>query len=260
MKNTIIGLLMGFVLVLPGMSGGTILLIFGIYERFVRDIAKLNLKPYIPLCLGLVVGIYIGSLAFTTFFEYHRNATAAFLLGCLLASVKPVLDGIPKPDKKGILVLILGGIIGFFLVSEAIGNMSPDVEVSWWLLFTGGALSSAAMIVPGLPGNSILILFGIYDAMLLFVAELHMLNIVIFGVGGILGILLLANVLNKFYMSHKMVVSYLFAGLIVGSSRGLIPEYFSIFYPALFIMGFALVWFGSSMLKEKPKKTEEAKK
>ena len=257
MTNTIIGLLMGFVLVLPGMSGGTILLIFGIYERFIRDIAKLNLKPYIPLCLGLLVGIYLGSLAFTTFFAHYRDATAAFLLGCLLASVKPVLDGCPKPDKKGILVLILGGIIGFLLVSEAIGDLSPDIDISWWLLFTGGALSSAAMIVPGLPGNSILILFGMYDAMLLFVSELHILNLAIFGVGSILGILLLAKVLNKFYVSYRMVVSYLFAGLIIGSSRGLIPETFNILYPTLFLVGFALVWFGSSKLKKSSKEAEK---
>ena len=249
---------MGFVLVLPGMSGGTILLIFGIYERFIRDVANLNLKPYIPLVLGLAVGIYLGSLAFTTFFTHYRDATAAFLLGCLLASIKPVLDGCPKPGKKGIFVLIIGGIIGFSLVSEAIGNLSPDVDISWWLLFTGGALSSAAMIVPGLPGNSILILFGMYDAMLLFVSELHLVNIAIFGVGGALGILLLANILNKFYFNHRMVISYLFAGLIVGSSRGLIPEAFSIIYPVLFIIGFALVWFGSSMLKKNSAKTEEA--
>ena len=259
MTNTIIGLLMGFVLVLPGMSGGTILLIFGIYERFIRDVANLNLKPYIPLCIGLLVGIYLGSLAFTTFFAHYRDATAAFLLGCLLASIKPVLDGCPKPNKKGVFCLILGGITGFLLVSEAIGDLSPDVYISWWLLFTGGALSSAAMIVPGLPGNSILILFGMYDAMLLFVSELHILNLAIFGVGSVLGILLLANVLNKFYFNHRMIISYLFAGLIIGSSRGLIPETFSILYPTLFFIGFALVWFGSTMLKKNSEKAEKAK-
>ena len=260
MTNTIIGLLMGFVLVLPGMSGGTILLIFGIYERFIRDIAKLNLKPYIPLCLGLVAGIYLGSLAFTTFFAHFRDATAAFLLGCLLASVKPVLDGCPKPDKKGVLFLLLGGVTGFLLVSEAIGYLSPDVDISWWMLFTGGALSSAAMIVPGLPGNSILILFGMYDAMLLFVSELHFLNLAIFGTGSVIGILLLANVLNKFYVSYRMIISYLFAGLIIGSSRGLIPETFSILYPTLFLAGFALVWFGSTKLKQNAQKAEEAER
>ena len=256
MTNSIIGLLMGFVLVLPGMSGGTILLIFGIYEQFIRDIAKLNLKPYIPLCLGVVLGIYLGGLAFATFFQFYRDATAAFLLGCLLASVKPVLDGCPKPGKKGAIVLILGIIFGFFLVSEAIGDLYPDIDISWWLLFIGGALSSAAMIVPGLPGTSVLILLGMYDTMLFFVAELHITNLAIFGAGSVVGILLLANVLNRFYTDHRLIISYLFAGLIIGSARGLIPESFSILYPALFLVGFALVWFGSSKLKENKKSKE----
>ena len=254
-----IGLLMGVVLVLPGMSGGTILIIFGIYERFIRDIAGFNFKPYIPLALGLLLGIYLGGLAFTVFFQHYRDATVAFLLGCLLASVKPLVEGCPKPDRKGIFTIALGVIFGFFLVSEAIGQVYPEMAVSWWLLFIGGALSSAAMIVPGIPGSSILILLGIYDAVLFFVAELHILNLAIFGAGSILGILVLANILNKFYMNHRVVISFLFAGLIVGSARGLIPENFSILYVVLFLVGFALVWFGSSMLKKDPEEVSEAK-
>ncbi|WP_242841622.1 undecaprenyl phosphate translocase family protein [Desulfitibacter alkalitolerans] len=243
------GIILGIIIVLPGMSGGTVFLIFGIYEQVIRDIARLNLKPYLPLCLGLIFGVYLGGLAFTLFFQFYRDATAAFLLGCLLASVKPVVSCCPKPDKKGVLAMVLGIITGFVLVFESIGDFALNMDINWGLLILGGALSSAAMIIPGIPGSSILIILGIYDSMLFFIAELNVLYLSLFGIGSILGILLLANAINTFYINHRIILSYAFAGLIIGSARGLIPYNFSILYLVLFLLGFALVWFGSSKMK-----------
>lgn len=251
MTMTIQGIILGFIIVLPGMSGGTVFLIFGIYEQVIRDIARLNLKPYIPLCLGLIFGIYLGGLAFTLFFQFYRDATAAFLLGCLLASVKPVVACCPKPDKRGIFAMILGIVVGFLLVFESIGEFSINMEINWGLLLIGGALSSAAMIIPGIPGSSVLIVLGIYDAILFFIAELNLLYLSIYGLGSILGILLLANAINTFYINHRMIISYFFAGLIIGSARGLIPSGFSILYLVLFLLGFAIVWVASSKMKAK---------
>lgn len=256
MLMTIQGIILGFIIVLPGMSGGTVFLIFGIYEQLMRDIAKLNIRPYLPLGLGILIGIYLGGMAFTLFFQSYRDATAAFLLGCLLASVKPVIAGCSKPNMNGKISIVLGTAIGFLLVFEAIGDFSLNVNINWALLFIGGALSSAAMIIPGIPGSSILMILGMYDAILFFIAELNILNLSIFGIGGILGILLLANAINTFYTSHRMIISYFFAGLIIGSARGLLPTSFNPLYLVLFVLGFALVWVGSSKTT-KPKETLE---
>ncbi len=250
------GIILGFIIVLPGMSGGTVFLIFGIYEQLMRDISKLNIRPYLPLGLGILIGIYLGGLAFTLFFQNYRDAAAAFLLGCLLASVKPVIGCCPKPNTNGKISMALGIAIGFLLVFEAIGDFALNVNINWVLLVLGGALSSAAMIIPGIPGSSILIILGIYDAMLFFIAELHILNLSLFGLGSILGILLLANAINTFYTSHRMIISYFFAGLIIGSARGLLPSDFNPLYLVLFVIGFALVWVGSSKTT-KPKETQE---
>jgi len=81
----------------------------------------------------------------------------------------------------------------FSLFFEAIGDFSLNMDISWGLLLIGGALSSAAMIIPGIPGSSVLIILGIYDAVLFFIAELNILYLSIYGLGSILGILLLAN-------------------------------------------------------------------
>jgi len=212
------GLMLGLIIVLPGMSGGTVFLMFGMYEQVIRDISKLNLRPYLPLGLGLMFGIYIGGIAFTLFFQNYRNETAAFLLGCLLASIKPVLADCPKPNTKAAVFALLGLFAGLAMVDETIGQPFVEMSVGWGLIFVGGVLSSAAMIIPGIPGSSVLMVLGIYDAMLFYVADIHLLNLFIFGAGGIIGILLLANVINTLYMNHRTIISYFFAGLILGSS------------------------------------------
>ncbi|KUO51185.1 MAG: hypothetical protein APF76_16990 [Desulfitibacter sp. BRH_c19] len=246
MKMAIQGLLLGFIIVLPGMSGGTVFLIFGIYEQLMRDLSKFNLKPYLPMGLGLLLGVYLGGLGFSLFFELHRDATVVFLLGLLLASVKPVVESCPKPDKKSLtstaLAVVLGIVIGYVLVFEDIGAINLDLNINWFLLVIGGALATAAMMIPGIPGSSILIIFGVYDVILFSIAELNLFNLSMFGIGSILGIFLLANTLNIIYTNHKMLISYFFAGLIIGSSKGLLPSSFEPVYLLLFALGFTMVW------------------
>lgn len=199
--------------------------------------------------IGPLVGIYLGGIAFTLFFQNYRDATAAFLLGLLLASIKPVIADCPKPRKNDVIAVIAGTIISLLMVEEGIGTVIK-VDVSWYILFIGGALATATMIIPGIPGNAVLILLGIYDSMIYFIAELNILNLLIYGVGGIVGILLLANVLNIIYNNHKVILSYFFAGLILGSARGLIPGYFDPAFIPLFLIGFGLVWRFSQKEKE----------
>jgi len=229
-------------MILPGMSGGTVFLIFGLYENMVKDILELKLKPYIPLVIGIVGGIFLGGSIFGIFFENYRNATVAFLLGCLLASIKSVLKGSPKLNGNFLGMLIAGAIAGAIMVGEPLGLAVETEDVSLLAILIGGAFSSAAMIIPGIPGSSVLILMGIYDTMLFSIKELEMINLLIFGLGSVIGIILLLNILSKLYTRYKAMISYFFAGLILGSSRGIAPSTVSVGIVVLFIIGFAAVW------------------
>lgn len=239
------GIILGFVMVMPGMSGGTVFLIFGLYENMVKDILKLNIKPYIPLAVGIIGGIFVGGFTFALVFENYRDATVAFLLGCLLASIKSVLKGCPKINGSFLGMLIAGVITGAIMVGEPLGLAMETDNVSLLVILIGGALSSAAMIIPGIPGSSVLILMGIYDIMLFSIKELEIVNILVFGTGSLLGIFLLLNILAKLYDKYKGMISYFFAGLIAGSSRGILPSTVNLWIVALFIIGFALVWIWS---------------
>ncbi len=239
------GIILGFVMVLPGMSGGTVFLIFGLYEDMVKDILKLRLKPYIPLAIGIVLGIFLGGSIFGIVFENYRNATVAFLLGCLLASIKSVLKGTPKMKGNFLGMLIAGAIAGAIMVGEPLGLSVETEDVNLWLVLIGGAFSSAAMIIPGVPGSSVLILMGIYDTVLFSIKELEIVNLLVFGVGALAGIALLLNILSKLYDKYKALISYFFAGLILGSARGMLPSTATLGIGMLFVTGFALVWIWS---------------
>lgn len=240
------GIILGFVMVLPGMSGGTVFLIFGLYENMVKDILSLKLKPYIPLGIGILVGIFLSGSIFGVVFENYRNATVAFLLGCLLASIKSVLKGVPKMNGSFLGVLITGAIAGVVMVGEPLGLSVKTEDVNLLLILIGGALSSAAMIIPGVPGSSVLILMGVYDTILFSIKELEIVNLLVFGAGAIIGIVLLLNILSKLYDKYKATVSYFFAGLILGSARSMIPSSITLGIVALFVIGFGIVWIWSS--------------
>lgn len=239
------GFILGFIIVLPGMSGGTVFVIFGIYEQMIKDLAKLNIRPYLPLMGGAVAGIFTSGVLFAFIFEAYRDLTAAFLLGCLLASIKAVLKGCPKMGKRHLVMMGLGLLLGIIMVGEPVSILTAGEKVDWWILVVGGALSSAAMVIPGVPGSSVLILMGIYDTMLFNIKELNIVPLFYYGIGSILGIVLLLKFLEQMYEKYKGLVSYFFAGLIIGSSRGLLPHQFSIFVVMLFAIGFSLVWWWS---------------
>jgi putative membrane protein len=109
------------------------------------------------------------------------------------------------------------------------------------------------MILPGVPGSSVLIIMGVYDDAMLALSRLDLTWLLVFGLGAALGIIGLSNLVDRVYARHRNVLGWLFAGLIVGSARLLImPEGGNILiYLPLAVVGFAVVWllesrFGSS--------------
>ncbi len=252
MGSILQGFVLGFVMVLPGMSGGTLLVLFGIYETLIKDLVKLNLRPYIPLMGGVLLGILVSGIAFALFFEAYRDPTVALLLGCLLASIRAVLNDCPKTKKRYIVYTLIGLLIGFFMVGEPVSIVDAGEDVSWWILILGGALSSGAMIIPGVPGSSVLIVFGIYDTIIFYIKELNF-KLLYFAVGNIIGIFTLVKLLETMYARYKGAISYFFVGLIVGSCRGLLPYKIDVSIIMLFAIGFSVVWWWSGV----PLKTAE---
>lgn len=246
------GLILGFVIVLPGMSGGTVFLIMGLYENLIADLARLRLKPYLPILGGILVGIFLGGTAFALVFQHYRDLTASLLLGCLLASLRSVLSSVGRPSLSRLLALAAGLAAGLYVGVEPISILEQTGEVSVIVLLVGGALATAAMVLPGVPGSSVLIVLGIYDTMLYYIKELAVKPLLIFSVGSLAGLFLLVKILDKLYASYRDVLSYFFAGLIIGSCRALLPYTFNWQLVIPFVIGFIAVWIWSGKKDPSP--------
>lgn len=238
------GLVLGIIVVLPGMSGGTLLLILGMYKKLLADLSHLRLLPYLPFVIGAAGGIYISGMTMNYLFMSYRNLVSALLLGSVLASIRAVLGGRPSPNGLRILLGLLGVAVGCLMAGEPIGLVRGAAETGPLLLIFGGAVASATMLVPGIPGSSVLIVLGIYDNILRYLAELDFLRLGIFALGSLVGIFALAHLLDKLYTRYRLAIGWFFSGLIVGSARMLLPiAPFSGFQLALaFALGFAMVW------------------
>ncbi|MCD5410891.1 MAG: DUF368 domain-containing protein [Clostridiales bacterium] len=242
MNPLVQGLILGFVIVLPGMSGGTVLVILGSYEKLISDLAKLRIKPYIPMFLGVVIGIFTGGRIFASLFVVYRDLMAAFLLGCLLASTKALLKDVAFIKARSLFFIAIGLISGYYLAGDPISLSNAQTEVSWLYLIAAGAVSTATMIIPGISGSAVLIILGLYDTVLVALKELNIANLFFFAIGGLTGLFALVRLLEKVYKKHKGIASCFFAGLIVGSSKVLLPYSINTFVVLLFALGFIAVW------------------
>ena len=251
------GVIMGIVETIPGVSASTMALIMGIYEHFIeflhaisdvfksillfiarkaslRDISstikEINLKFGGFLVVGMLIGLGVFSHIMSFMLEYFRSHTFAFFFGLILASIIVPLKQIEKPRNKDWLVFILSAFVFFFFF-----GLNPPAALenpSRLLLFIGGYFSVCAMVLPGVSGSFVLLLFGLYDYAIglvkgasgLTLLELDLvLDLVILALGLILGFGTFVRVLKKALQNYKPLLMALLAGLMVGSLRILIP-------------------------------------
>ena len=154
------GMPIGMSNTLPGISGGTIALVLKIYDELVHSIKKIKLKFLIPVVLGAVAGVFIGSSVIITLFENYPIFVTSFLLGLILASAKVTFTEIETFDIYKIILGLAGFFIAFLYSTEA-GSVANVNDISLIKYFAGGAIGSVAMILPGISGGTILVMLGL---------------------------------------------------------------------------------------------------
>ncbi|WP_271392847.1 DUF368 domain-containing protein [Aequorivita sinensis] len=247
------GLAMGAADVVPGVSGGTIAFISGIYEELITTIHNLDLgffkiwkkegfskawKHYnLSFLLALFSGVLISILSLakliTWLLEFYPIAVWSFFFGLVIASILYVGKQISKWRLVVVLALIIATVLSFLVtIAEPIG--SPD---SIWFLFLAGFIAIIAMILPGISGAFILLLMGAYTTVIGIITQLTegistldtnlILNslgkILIFGLGAIVGLKLFSKVLNWLFKHHKNLILAVLTGFMIGALNKIWP-------------------------------------
>ncbi len=199
------GMAMGAADVIPGVSGGTIALITGIYEELINSIRSINLKALKLLFSGkpaafwtaingnfllsvlLGIGISIFSLAkgLTYLLHHYPILVWSFFFGLIVASAIYVARTIKNWNAGAVAAGIAGIVIAYFITV-----ISPtEANSSWYYIFFSGVIAICAMILPGISGSFILVLLGMYAFILGAVGDLNIPVLLLFGAGAAIGII-----------------------------------------------------------------------
>ena len=234
------GMAMGAADVVPGVSGGTIAFISGIYEELLNSISSFNLSLFFVLknegfmkvwkmvngrfLLALFIGICISVLSLAklieNLLENHPILIWSFFFGLVLASIIYIAKQIKIWNIKCYLYLILGLIFAYYITTL---NPVLTQNSSPWFLFLAGMIAICAMILPGISGSFILVLLGAYKPILNAINTKDFFSIIIFMAGAILGLLTFSRVLKWLFSKYKNYTLALLIGFITGSLNKIWP-------------------------------------
>jgi len=233
------GFAMGAADIVPGVSGGTIAFITGIYDELLSTIAGLRLKMVRELLSEglrtvwvrynlsflaiLATGVILGfaSLSGVLKFLLHNYPVElrGFFSGLVIASVPLIARSVKKWGASRIIALTLG-----FAFAVTITSLPPLVQsASPVFLFICGAIAISAMILPGISGSFIMIILGAYSTMITALHSWDLIKIFSFMGGAISGIILFSNFLNKLIKSHKDLSFAVLTGFMLGAVKMIWP-------------------------------------
>lgn len=230
---------MGAADVVPGVSGGTIAFISGIYEELINSINQVNLKTLKLLKTGgfgavwksingnflisLLIGIAISIISLAKIIRHVLETQPiliwSFFFGLVLASIFFVAKQITRWNLGSIILLLTGAFIAYFITT-----LTPQTAViSYPYIFLCGALAICAMILPGISGSYILLLLGVYKPVL---DAIHYRDFKILGVlmaGAVVGILSFSRLLKWLFDHYQNLTLATLTGFIIGSLNKIWP-------------------------------------
>ena len=262
----------------PGVSGGTIAFILGFYDKFINslddlafgDIEKKKKAFFflIKLAIGWVIGMILAVLVLTNLFESHIYQVSSVFIGFILFSI-PLIAREEKESLKGKYYNIIFMIIGILIVAlityfNPISGESNVVDISnlnfglALYIFVAAMIAISAMVLPGISGSTLLLIFGLYIPIISAIKEFLHLNfsylpaLIVFGFGVIFGIILVIRLIKIALKKYRSQSIYCILGLMIGSIYAIImgpttldattaPLSFSTFSILAFLLGGVII-------------------
>lgn len=233
------GIAMGAADAVPGVSGGTIAFISGIYEELIATISNINgslfktlfkegIKPFWKAVNGnfivaLMIGIIVSYVSFMRIAKYllesHPVLIWSFFFGLIVASIFFVGKQITKWNIPTIIAVLIGAGIAFYVTTlPALANNDSSL-----FLFIAGAIAICAMILPGISGSLILIILGAYKTLSDALHDFNVKKIIIFTAGALIGLLSFSHLLKWLFKNYHNLTLALLTGFIFGSLNKVWP-------------------------------------
>ncbi len=238
------GMAMGGADVIPGVSGGTVALILGIYATLIgsirslasagaalvrgrRDEAGAHVRAVewrfvLPLGAGIVIALGIGSVVLPPLLERYPAQTSAVFFGMILASLAvPWRDAGARGGRE--VLIALGFAVLAFVITGLPAAAGSAVAPPLWRVFASAAVAICAMILPGVSGSFLLVVLGLYEPTLEALRSLDLAYVAVFSLGAVVGLGAFSKLLGHLLDRHLGVTMAALTGLMLGALRVLWP-------------------------------------
>lgn len=261
------GLVFGTANVIPGVSGGTMLVVFGIFDRLTDAISGIkkifqNFRFLFTFALGAGGGIILSAFVISSMFENFGIQTNMFFIGLILGGV-PLICKFGTTEKKVTplcavpFVIAMAVVIGLTVLEKAdIFKLAPDTVTGFDLVISlklaaCAAIAAVTMIIPGISGSFVMMLLGVYETIIGAIKDMNFFVIIPFALGVVIGIIGGAKLISVLIKKNKLMVYSALMGLVIGSVYAILPEGFGFNLQTGY--GFACALFGilAAVLVEK---------
>ncbi len=233
--NVLKGILIGVANIVPGVSGGTVAFLLGIYDKLIESVGnfiteKEKRQEYSLFLIQIGLGMGIGIVAFAKIISFamknYAEMTQFFILGLIIASIPFIFKNIKEKKNSYFIYFIIGFLIMIlFFVSEKylkkgdfIQNEIKNFNILYLLkLFFAGVAAATAMVLPGISGSYLMILMGEYYNILGFINNKQIIGLIPVGVGAVIGIVLTSKIISKLLKKYPSQTLYFILGLVIGS-------------------------------------------
>lgn len=233
--NVLKGVVIGIANAIPGVSGGTMMVIMKVFDRILGAVSIKKLKEnfvfLVTIVLGMGIGVILSAKVLNICFENFYVQTQFFFMGVVLGSLPMIYKEATKEKKLSPVHIIpfaigLGVIIGVTIVSQSMDNSvieSLNVGNFFYLVIIS-VIAAAAMIMPGLSGSLVLLILGGYQTVINAVDTMNIPVLIPVGIGVVLGIVLCAKVITICLKKWQRGTYAVILGLIVGSFYAIWPR------------------------------------
>ncbi len=250
------GVIIGTGAILPGVSGGVLCVIFGVYEPLMELLAhpirtfKTHIKLLLPVLIGVLIG-FIGLARLVDMLFKASSSIAIWLFIGLIAGMLPSLfkqgakEGRPKSAWIS-LVITTVLMLGLLLWLQFGTKISIQPNIGWYLVC--GVFWGLSFVAPGLSSSSILIFLGLYEPMTAGIANLSLEVLIPLAIGLVFFVFISARFIDNLFKKHYAVAFHIILGFVIASTIAIIPLQYTgtaleiVLCAACFIAGFVIAW------------------
>lgn len=247
------GMFIGSGFILPGISGGALAAIFGLYERmieFLADIRKDFLKNvwfFLPVGIGALAGIVLLSFGVSFLLGNYETIILWFFVGCIVGTIPALWKEAGKEGRttREYIILVAAFVIGCAILFFGQGAIGGQVAANFATWMIAGGLIALGIIVPGLSPSNFIVYMGLYKEMSDGFKTLDWQVIVPIAIGGLITLALFSKLVHYIFTKAYPQLFHTIFGIVLASTVMIIPTDYSGFHLTQYLMCVALLGFGA---------------